>query len=378
MLNSRLVRAYLLPGLAFQSVIVAGGYATGREVVEYITSYGALGGLLALVVAALTFTVILVLSYEFARTFKVYEYRAFFKVLLGKLWVCYEIVFVITLLLILAVVTATAANVFWDNFGIPKPIGVLLILAAVIFTNYFGREVVSKTLALCAIALTLFIFSVFVLSCLIHGGVLQEQLGAAEVKAGWALSGFIFAAYNCTTIPALLYTTTAIQSRKEAIGAGIITALLAMLPGLIFHLSFLTGYTQVLTQPLPSYWLIAQLPIPYLLEGYIIILFVTLVQSGVGLLQGLIERIDGRVEESRGRPLSAWWHAGIAAVTLLLAAAMSAFGVIDLIAKGYRGVAVGLFLVYLVPICTLGVAKLLNKQNRRSYDDATRTANNPR
>ena len=352
------MRAYILPGLAFQSVIVAGGYATGREVVEYITSYGALGGLLALVVAAITFAVILILSYEFARTFKVYEYRAFFKVLLGRLWVCYEIVFVITLLLILAVVLATAANVFWDNFQIPKSIGVLLIVAAVVFTNYFGRDVVSKTLAVCAIALTLFNFSVFVLSCLIHGSALRTQLSGAEVEAGWALSGFIFAAYNCTTIPALLYTTTAIQSRKESIGAGIVTACLAMLPGLVFHLSFLTGYRDVLSQPLPSYWIVEQLHIPYLLEGYIIILFVTLVQSGVGLLQGLIERIDGRVQESRGKPLSAWSHTGIATATLMLAAAMSAFGIIELIAKGYRGVAIGLFLVYLVPICTLGVAKL--------------------
>ena len=29
-------RAYILPGVVFQAVIVGGGYATGREIVEYM------------------------------------------------------------------------------------------------------------------------------------------------------------------------------------------------------------------------------------------------------------------------------------------------------------------------------------------------------
>ena len=39
---------YFLPGFLFQSVVIAGGYGTGRELVEFFLTQGPLGGLLAL------------------------------------------------------------------------------------------------------------------------------------------------------------------------------------------------------------------------------------------------------------------------------------------------------------------------------------------
>ena len=46
-------RRYLLPGLVFQSIIIAGGYGTGREAVEFFLEYGAVGGLLGMVPATI-------------------------------------------------------------------------------------------------------------------------------------------------------------------------------------------------------------------------------------------------------------------------------------------------------------------------------------
>ena len=39
---------YLLPGFIFQSVVIAGGYGTGRELVEFFLTQGPLGGLLGI------------------------------------------------------------------------------------------------------------------------------------------------------------------------------------------------------------------------------------------------------------------------------------------------------------------------------------------
>ncbi len=49
-LNSRFFRVYIIPGAVFQSVVVAGGYGTGRELVEYFTQYGPTGGILGMAV----------------------------------------------------------------------------------------------------------------------------------------------------------------------------------------------------------------------------------------------------------------------------------------------------------------------------------------
>jgi hypothetical protein len=49
MLKLDVLKRYLLPGLVIQSLVIAGGYGTGRELVEFFLSYGPLGGLLAMV-----------------------------------------------------------------------------------------------------------------------------------------------------------------------------------------------------------------------------------------------------------------------------------------------------------------------------------------
>ena len=88
--NTRIVRVYIVPGAVFQSVMVGGGYGTGREIVEYFTAYGALGGLLGLGIAFAALALILALTFEFSRLFRVYDYRNFFKLLLGRGWVAYS------------------------------------------------------------------------------------------------------------------------------------------------------------------------------------------------------------------------------------------------------------------------------------------------
>ncbi|MGA1108631.1 MAG: hypothetical protein ACO3TX_08735, partial [Pseudomonadales bacterium] len=64
---SRVVRwfkIYLLPGLILQSVIVAGGYGTGREVVEYFTRHGIQTGWLGFGIAFASFSLVFCLCLE--------------------------------------------------------------------------------------------------------------------------------------------------------------------------------------------------------------------------------------------------------------------------------------------------------------------------
>ena len=85
-LNASSFKKYLLPGFVFQSVVIAGGYGTGRELVEFFLNYGPLGGLLGmLLVTTVIWSLILAVTFEFSRKFRAYDYRTFFKKLLGFL-----------------------------------------------------------------------------------------------------------------------------------------------------------------------------------------------------------------------------------------------------------------------------------------------------
>ncbi len=121
--NSRFFRVYIVPGAVFQSVMVGGGYGTGREIVEYFTSYGALGGLLGLGIAFASLALVLALTFEFSRLFRVYDYRNFFKRLLGRGWVTFEVLIILQFLLVLAVLASAAGNILSDNFGMPYGCG---------------------------------------------------------------------------------------------------------------------------------------------------------------------------------------------------------------------------------------------------------------
>ena len=60
-------RRYLLPGFVFEAAVIAGGYATGRELVEFFLPAGPWGGLLGMVVSMLFWSAVLMISFELAR-----------------------------------------------------------------------------------------------------------------------------------------------------------------------------------------------------------------------------------------------------------------------------------------------------------------------
>ncbi len=148
MLNSRFVRVYIVPGAVFQSVLVAGGYGTGRELVEYFTRFGIGGGLLGILVAIGGLAVVVAATFEFARCFRTYDYRSFFWKLLGPAWMAFEFVNVLLLVLVLAIVASAAGGILQDSYGLHSSIGIAGAIATITALTYFGRDLVTKTLTL--------------------------------------------------------------------------------------------------------------------------------------------------------------------------------------------------------------------------------------
>ena len=93
-LTSKRFQKYFVPGIVFQSCVIAGGYGTGRELVEYFMGYGPKGGLLGMcIVSLLVWSLICAISFMFAQIFKKYDYKSFMKELMGPGWVVFEIAY---------------------------------------------------------------------------------------------------------------------------------------------------------------------------------------------------------------------------------------------------------------------------------------------
>ncbi len=353
------IRAIVIPAAIFQSVIVGGAYGTGREIVEYISRFGSLGGLLAIAVIAVCFGLILSVSFEFARMHAAWDYRSYLRKLLGKAWFAYEILFLALLVLILAITGSASGSVLHDRFGFSELLGTSLMFFAVVVLNYFGRKFIKSALSYGSLILmgVLVVYAIAVFR--VSFTDIKATLQTLEVNPGWLESGITFAIYNSALVPAIVYCASGLSSRSQAFSAGVLAGIFGVFPAVIFHLSFLAGYPEIIDQPIPTYWMIEQLGFSVLLTVYVLVLFATIVQTGVGVLQGFNERLDGWHRESSGTPLSRTQHALFAGGLLLFSLLLSKAGIIDLVAKGYTALAWGFIIIFTIPTLTLGLLQIV-------------------
>lgn len=355
---SKFVRIYLVPGAVFQSILVGGGYGTGREVIQYFTQYGAWGGLLAVLVSFAIFSLVLSLTFEIGRRFKAYDYRAFFQVLLGKSWFVYEIVGFVMMMLSFAVLIAAASGVLTDGFGWPAWSGMLLVFGLIGVLEFFGREMVMRVLTFWSIVLY-GVFAIFLVKIIgAIGDDISMAFSTGSIESGWSISGFQYAMYNMTAAPIILYVARDFESKKQSIGAGIIGAVIAILPAIMFHVAFSGADASIAEEEIPVYEMMNLYSMGGLTIAFTIMLFGTLIETGAGVLQGINERIDQQLKDFGKQPLNKWGHTIVAMSFMGLALAVASVGIVDLIAKGYGTLAWGFFAVYFIPLITVGIWKL--------------------
>src|SRR4051812_27346519 len=101
----------VLPGFAFKAVVIGGGYATGREVATFFLPSGPRGGIYAILLGTVVWSVVCALTFLFAFQTGSRDYRTFFRHLLGPFWPLFEIVLLLALVVILAVYAAAAGAI---------------------------------------------------------------------------------------------------------------------------------------------------------------------------------------------------------------------------------------------------------------------------
>ena len=351
-------RRYLLPGFVFQSVVIAGGYGTGRELVEFFLSLGPRGGLLAIAVSTAVWSAVCMASFEFARRFRAFDYRAFFRRLLGPAWVLFEACYVVMLLLVLAVVAAASGEILRQTFGLPYAVGVVGVMAAIGALTFFGSAAIERALAGWSFVLYAVYVALFAWSFARFGPDIAAALAGSDAGGAWLAGGVRYAAYNLATIPAVLFVIRHHGRARESLVSGALAGPIAILPALLFYVVMVGRYPAILDSPVPANDLLVALDARWFQVLFQVVLFGTLIETGTGMIHAVNERLAGRVAERRGAPLAAWIRPAVAVGFLLLGTVLSRFGLIALIARGYGTLTWAFLLVYVLPVLTLGVWKM--------------------
>jgi uncharacterized membrane protein YkvI len=350
---------YLLPGFVFQSVIIGGGYGTARELVEYFLRYGPLGGLLGmLLVTTVVWSVFLALTFEFSRLFRTFDYRTFFKELLGPVWPSFDLIYLSLLLIILAVLGSASGILLHDNFGIPYFLGVVIMLAVVAYLTFKGTRIIEKFLSVWSFLLYGVFALLLVFTLIKFGPAVKEALFHTPIEPGWAVSGFKYSFYNIASAVGVLFCLKHIETRKEALTAGVLAGIIAIVPALLLYVSVLGYYPYILEEELPSVYAFRNLGIPVLYVTFQFVLYGTLIETGTALIHAVNERIQSAFS-ARGKEMPRAYRPVIASLFLLIAFGLSSFGLIHLIAKGYGALSWGFLLVYLLPLLSIGTYKIV-------------------
>ncbi|MGD8727006.1 MAG: hypothetical protein PVH40_05130 [Gemmatimonadales bacterium] len=362
MAKASVFKRYFLPGFVFQSVVIAGGYGTGRELAEFFLAYGPLAGLLAMVfISTVIWSAVCAVSFEFARTFRSFEYRGFCINLLGRAWWLFEICLIVYLAIVLAVIAAAAGTILEETFSLHYAVGVIGIMTAVGFLVFKGSSTIERFLASWSFVLYAVYIALFIACYASFGQDIASNLTAEPVGTGWIVGGIKYAAYNLSMIPVILFPIRHMERRREAIGAGLLAGPIAMVPALLFYLAMIGQYPDIADRPVPANLLLETLGSKAFQVTFQIVLFGTLIETGTGMIHGINERIAAVFKE-KGRDMPAGLRPTVALVLLVAGTLISGVGLTSLIARGYGTVTWGFLAIYVVPILTFGVWKIRRRQ----------------
>lgn len=357
-------RNYLLPGLVFQSVLIGGGYATGRELIEFFFASGPVGGVLGLLVAGLVFGVVLAVGFEFARVTGSYDYKRFCRELLGPGWVVFEVAFLTLLLLILSVI-GSAAGTLATGFGVSPLWGTSGLMLLIAVLTFGGSEAIKRVLAGWSALLYLVYATLFVLAFQLFGDEIGTSLREAPAASGWISSGVLYSGYNLAILPAVLFAVAGLTTRRQAVGAGLFAGAIAVIPALLFFVAMMACYPEIGDQPVPASYLIGQLGISWLEFIFQIVVFGTFIETGTALLHSVNERIDSAFA-TRGRELPRPLRPAVALTILLIAIfAGERIGIVDLIARGYSALTLVFMVVLVAPLLTIGLLRVFRVEASR-------------
>ena len=347
-----------MPGFLFQSVIIGGGYATGRELIEFFLSVGPLGGLISILGVAFVFSFSLAIAFELSRVTRTHDYRTFFKQILGPAWFIYEIVFIALVVLVIAVLGSASGELVSSRMGIPPVIGTITMVIVIGILVFYGTPVIEKALAGWSFLLYA-VYAVLIWAYLSKfGHRIPAVLATDDLSGPWVMGTIRYAALTVTAVTMILFCVRHMESRRDAFVAGILAGPIGMLPAIFFLLSMIASYPEILEVAVPSDYMMQQLDFGWISLVFYIVVFGTFIETGTGMIHAVNERID-HVFLERSAQMPRWLRPAIAFFILFFAVVLAdRIGIIDLIAKGYVALAWIFLVIFLIPLVTVGVWRI--------------------
>ncbi len=365
---------YILPGVILQSVLIGGGYATGREIYQYGGLFGSMGWISGITIA-IGFALFSFLTFEICRIYKVYDYKNFAKTIIGPLWPVQEVLTILISILLIAVMAAATGSIF-AQVGLPAFLGSVVVIVVVGILNFFGDKLIEQFESVGTVLLYIgyIIFTIIVITR--KGDHIAEVFEThstvaydGNVTVGLCIwTGILYVAYNIICMQMGMFTLTRQTKRKHTFWAGIVAGALMVIPWFLSYFAMMCFYgdLSIVGPEVETPWTAMITAVnggPALLALFGLVMGWTLIETATGTIHMIIDRFDKAIKEKNGKEMSKQTR-GIAAVIVLVAAlVLSRVGVVDLIGAGYTALSYGFIIFYLLPVLIIGGYKIIKHKD---------------
>lgn len=348
---------YVIPGFVFQQVVIGGGYGTGAEIAQFFGTQGLLGGFLAQMITMVVWTLMCVITFEFVRIFKTYDYGSLMKRLLGRGAILYEVCYWAMMVIIMGVVCASAGSMLNSLTGLSKWFGIGILSAGMVILVLKGTATIEKALTLWGYVL----YAVYILFMVVvfykFGGAIANEFARAEIGGDWWFNGLRYSFYNLVVVAVVLYTVRDLKTRKEAVLCGIISGIFGIIPAVLLLLVMGCNFTAAIQAEIPVAVVFEELNMLWLYILFESVLLGTLIATGTGFIKAVDDRVEIAYKRAKGY-VPRWVRPAIAVGLTALGVVVSTFGLIPLIAQGYGIICWGFFLFFALPMLTIGLYKI--------------------
>jgi uncharacterized membrane protein YkvI len=343
-----------------------GGFASGRQIVEFFVSYGWYA-LFTPILSIAFVTAVLYYAWNFAVVYQTFDYREwgnkYFKPFEAILSNAYEIMYILVLLIASAVAFATGGTVIHQILGTPYVMNTVIVAVCIFFLTIFGADMVRKAASTMAVVIIAGMMLIYVGNLLVNLPKLFEVIREAPSPKGfwdalWA--SLKYAGLQACAMGAYIAVADALKTREDArkasiwgfiVNAGVLWLATA---GVLLH------YPAILTESVPVIYVAGHggggsfgVAIVSLL------IFLAVISTGVSLIFGGAKRIVSFWAKKHGSTVAGDRKVNIAAslIYVLITWGIALFGLIPLIAKGYGFMGMFSFPLLVVPILLIGVMR---------------------
>jgi uncharacterized membrane protein YkvI len=349
-----------------------GGFASGRQVVEYFIGFGWYAVFMP-ILSQLIVAVVLYYAWKFALEKKVFNYRdwtnEFYKPVQGIMSNVYEVLYNLTLMTATAVAFATGAATLEKVFDTPYILNTIVIALSLFFLTIFGADLVRKAATVIAVAIIAGVVIIYVPNIAVSFSKITSNIsglknGTIPNDASFfnaLLKTLLYAGFQAVALGAYLAHADVLKDKNEVKRASIVGFIINSGILMLAVLGILAYYNDgILTEAIPALFVIKNgVGSSWMMPLVSILIILGAISTGVTLIYGISQRIvlllgkneSKEVFKQKERKRSIVASIVYVAITWSIAQ----FGLIPLVAKGYGTLGYVSLFVIVIPLILKGI-----------------------